>query len=63
MIVAEAVLAGISASQHRHHDAAVAAEAARKAKVDRATLAEAGSSQMSREAAVRPSQLQRSTEP
>jgi Sortase domain len=41
MIAAGAVLAGISVSQHQHHDHALAVYAARKAQVDRATVLEA----------------------
>lgn len=41
MIVTGAVLAGISFSQHQHHDHAVAVQAERKVEVDRAALAEA----------------------
>ena len=41
MIVAGALLAGISISQHEHRDHALAAQAARKAGVDRAAVAEA----------------------
>jgi hypothetical protein len=41
MVVVGAVLTGVSVSQHRHHDAAVAAEAAQKAQVDAAARAEA----------------------
>ena len=41
MIATGALLVGISVSQHRHHDHAVAAQAARKVQVDRAAAAEA----------------------
>jgi Sortase domain len=41
MIAAGAVLAGVSVSQHEHRDHALAAQAARKAEVDRAAAAEA----------------------
>ncbi len=41
MIATGGLLVGISVSQHRHHDHAVAAQAARKAQVDRAAAAEA----------------------
>ncbi len=41
MIATGVLLVGISVSQHRHHDHAVAAQAARKARVDRAAAAEA----------------------
>ena len=41
MIVAGAVLAGISVSQHQDRDHALAVQAAHKAQVDRAALAEA----------------------
>jgi hypothetical protein len=41
MITTGALLVGISVSQHRHHDHAVAAQAARKAQVDQAAVAEA----------------------
>ena len=41
MIAAGALLAGISIGQHEHHDHALAVQAARKAEVDRAAVAEA----------------------
>jgi hypothetical protein len=48
MIMAGAVFAGISISQHQHHDSAVAAETARKAQIDRAAQAEARRSRTAR---------------